>query len=93
MIEVPKKVVETVQVETILVHAKVCDSAGYQLLSPDRKVVAKRDDYVPSFFPGDHYGDYLELEINIATGQIVNWPKKIDPIEVARAFNLIEKEE
>lgn len=31
------------------------------------------DGYVPSFFPGEHYGDYVELEIELATGKILNW--------------------
>ncbi|MCY1454717.1 hypothetical protein D9M71_718000 [compost metagenome] len=31
--------------------------------------------YVPDFFPGDHYGDYLILNIDLETGQIKNWKK------------------
>jgi len=36
--------------------------------------------YVPSFFPNDddgssHYGDYLILNIDAETGQIMNWKK------------------
>ncbi|WP_176465252.1 MULTISPECIES: hypothetical protein [unclassified Pseudomonas] len=31
--------------------------------------------YVPNFFPGDHYGDYLILNIDLETGQIKNWNK------------------
>ena len=31
--------------------------------------------YVPNFFPGNHYGDYVELDIDIDTGMIVNWNK------------------
>ena len=23
--------------------------------------------------PGKHYGDYVELEIEVATGKIINW--------------------
>lgn len=29
--------------------------------------------YVPDFFPGDHYGDYVMLDIDIETGRILNW--------------------
>lgn len=38
------------------------------------------DGYVPAFFPGEHYGDYVELEIELATGRIINWkvPTKAD---------------
>ena len=30
---------------------------------------------VPDFFPGDHYGDYVQLDIDTETGEIVNWQK------------------
>jgi hypothetical protein len=33
------------------------------------------DGYVPKFFPGQHYGDYVELEIELETGRILNWKK------------------
>jgi hypothetical protein len=29
--------------------------------------------YVPRFFPGKHYGDYVKLTIELATGKILNW--------------------
>jgi len=32
-------------------------------------------DYVPDFMPGNHYGDYVELEIDTTTGKILNWRK------------------
>jgi hypothetical protein len=31
--------------------------------------------YVPDFFPGQHYGDYVQLDIEIETGRILNWKK------------------
>lgn len=31
--------------------------------------------YVPDFMPGEHYGDYVELKIDVLTGQILNWKK------------------
>lgn len=31
--------------------------------------------YVPDFFPENHFGDYIELEIDIDTGMILNWKK------------------
>jgi hypothetical protein len=33
------------------------------------------DGYVPNFFPGEHCGDYVMLDIELATGKIVNWKK------------------
>lgn len=35
-------------------------------------VVAEKDGYVPSLMPGGG-GDYIELDIDTATGQILNW--------------------
>ena len=29
--------------------------------------------YVPDFMPGQHYGDYVQLDIDVNTGLIVNW--------------------
>lgn len=31
------------------------------------------DGYVPDFMPGEHYGDYVQLDIELATGRILNW--------------------
>lgn len=36
---------------------------------------AEYEGYVPAFFPEEHYGDYVELNIDITTGKIVNWKK------------------
>jgi hypothetical protein len=36
------------------------------------------DGYVPDFFPGQHYGDYVKLDIDIDTGKIVNWKTPAD---------------
>lgn len=29
--------------------------------------------YVPDFFPEDHYGDSVRLQIDLETGKIENW--------------------
>jgi hypothetical protein len=88
--DLPRKIVETVQVESVTVHAKVCDSGVYVLKDKEGREIAERADYVPEFFPGEHFGDYLTLNINLETGQIMNW-KKPDPALVAKAFGLIEE--
>lgn len=31
--------------------------------------------YVPDFFPGEHWGDYLMLDIDTDSGLILNWKK------------------
>lgn len=57
----------------IELYMKVRDECEYTLISEDGRVLCKRDGYVPSFFPGDHYGDYLIL--NIKDGHIEGWNK------------------
>lgn len=97
--KIPKKVVETIDVKFVRLHAKVCDSASYSLLDEKFNQVADRDDYVPHFFPygksgnESHFGDYIDLWIDIETGQIMNWKKNIEPADVARSFDLLEGEE
>jgi hypothetical protein len=44
-------------------------------LEVDGKDAGEYVGYVPSFFPGEHYGDYIQLHIDIDTGEIVNWKK------------------
>jgi len=65
-----------VEAKTILVHVKVRDAGSYVLLDDKKETIKEIDDeYVPSFFPGEHYGDYLILDIDIETGKINNWKK------------------
>jgi hypothetical protein len=49
------------------------NEAGSQLTS-----FANYDGYVPAWFPSNavnHYGDYVELTIDVETGRILNWKK------------------
>lgn len=41
----------------------------------DGQTIKQYDGYVPDFFPDQHWGDYVMLEINIDTGKILNWKK------------------
>ncbi len=75
-----------VEIKSVSVHVKVCDAGHYDLKDDRGTVIASRnEDYVPDFFPGDHYGDYLILDIDIETGQILNW-KKPTAEKVLEAF-------
>ena len=68
-----KKEVE-VQAKTLSIHIKVSDQFSAQLLDQDGSVIHDQEDgYVPGFMPGEHYGDYVILEIDIDTGKINNW--------------------
>ena len=62
---------------------KVCDCFACDIFDKDKSVIGQYEGYVPSFFPEVHYGDYVELKIDLATGLIVNWPTDIDTMEFA----------
>lgn len=56
--------------KTILkVSIKAVDSGIYSLNGEDY------EGYVPDFFPEEHYGDYVYLDIDVNTGKITNWKK------------------
>jgi len=62
---------------TIHITAK-CSDACFLSLRKDNKEIAAVDGYVPKWLPNptvEHYGDYIELTIDIDTGKIVNWRK------------------
>ena len=52
-----------------------CSDMFNATLTMDGCVVGEYNGYVPEFFPGGHFGDYVELEIDIDTGKILNWKK------------------
>jgi hypothetical protein len=54
--------------------AKCSDMFGANLIV-DGQSAGGYDGYVPDFFPGQHFGDYVQLKIDIDTGNIVNWKK------------------
>jgi hypothetical protein len=55
------------------VHYKVCDAGEYFLANAKgHRVLKYKGEYVPSFFPGDHYGDYIIFEID-EDGKIAEW--------------------
>ena len=59
---------------TIKMNAKCTDMFSASLIE-DGKLIGRYYGYVPNFFPGDHYGDYVQLNIDVETGVIVNWKK------------------
>lgn len=77
--------VKTVQVEakTLRTTMKVRDSFSADLLDADGQVLKEYEGYVPRFMPGEHYGDYLYLDIDIDTGQITNW-KQVSAVDIEK---------
>ena len=63
--------------KTIHISAK-CSDMFDASLREDGNTVGTYSGYVPNWFPNpkaEHYGDYVILEIDIATGKILNWKK------------------
>ncbi len=61
-----------VNVKKLIIYAKVKDTAHYTLVDENDNELVQRQEYVPMFMPGDS-SDHIELEIDINTGQILNW--------------------
>ena len=62
-------------ITTVFVTAKCSDVCNVNYLDENGNKVGERDGYVPDWMPEDHCGDYVEIEIDITTGQILNWKK------------------
>ena len=68
-----KKTVE-VEAKELRIHMKVCDGFEGAIYDQDGQQIGEDyEGYVPKFMPGEHYGDYLILNIDIETGKILNW--------------------
>lgn len=64
------------KLKTIKIHMKVCDQFSYEMVNDCGHTIHEQEDgYVPSFMPGNHYGDYLILDIDAESGLITNWNK------------------
>lgn len=70
------KVNQKIEVEreakVLKIHAKCSDMCNAELFDQEGKSIHENDGYVPSFMP-DRGGDYIVLDIDIDTGQILNW--------------------
>lgn len=63
------------KIEKIYVTAKCSDACHILYMDKDGNELGANSDYVPNFMPGEHCGDYVELEIDVNTGMILNWKK------------------
>jgi len=61
------------KVISVFVTAKCSDMCHISFFDEKEQRIGERDDYVPKWMPEEHYGDYVELEIEVATGKILNW--------------------
>lgn len=74
-----------VQAKTLSIHIKVSDRFSAEIKDENGKVIGGQEDgYVPGFMPGEHYGDYLILDIDLDTGAVTNW--KVPSVEQVEEF-------
>jgi hypothetical protein len=72
---------------TIKICAKCSDLFTANLTEDGKQVGEDYNGYVPDFFPGEHYGDYVILDIDINTGKIRNW-KMPTETQLQKTFNI-----
>lgn len=74
------------------VYLKVRDEFNFKLTDIHSQVIAQQEDgYVPGFFPGE-YGDYVDLKIDVRTGQIINWDEYFSMSRLQRFIDERESE-
>ncbi len=62
-------------IKTIQLCGKTSDLCSVVYKDEKGETVGERDGYVPKYFPEEHYGDYIEFDIDVETGRIINWVK------------------
>jgi len=63
---------------TLQISAKCSDMFDATISSDKKGLNGEYSGYVPAWFPSSneqHFGDYVQLEIDIDTGHILNWRK------------------
>jgi hypothetical protein len=71
------------------ISAKCSDMCSTKYTDKNGKVT-ETDGYVPAGIGiGDFYGDYIEMEIDMETGQIQNW-KPVTDEQVIKSLNKVK---
>lgn len=74
-----------VDAKELRIYIKVSDRFTASIHASDGTEIGGQDDgYVPGFMPGQHYGDYVILNIDLDTGLVTNW--KAPTAEEVEAF-------
>jgi hypothetical protein len=63
------------KIKVLKVCGKTVDACSIIFQNEEGVDVGSRNDYVPNYFPEEHWGDYLDLHIDVETGMILNWKK------------------
>lgn len=63
-----------VEAKELRIHMKVVDGFEGSIYDQNGEQIGRDyEGYVPGFMPGEHYGDYLILNIDLESGKILNW--------------------
>lgn len=82
-----------VEPATMHVYLKVRDEFSFKVTDIHSQVIVEQEDgYVPSFFPGE-YGDYVDLKIDVRTGQIINWDEHFSMSRLQKFIDERENEQ
>jgi len=74
-----------VEAKVLEIYCKVSDRFTAKLVDQNGdEIFDQEDGYVPGFMPGEHYGDYVILDIELDTGKILNW--KVPTAEQIQAW-------
>lgn len=72
---------------TIEIYVKCTDYFCGTIKDKQDNILRYFDDTgVPSFFPGNHYGEYIDFKIDLDTGKILNW-KKLEASNIEEYIN------
>jgi len=64
--------------KVISISAKCSDCFSMNVMDKEGNYIADYDGYVPSFMPnGGGYGDYVQMKIDLETGEILDWTNPI----------------
>jgi hypothetical protein len=71
------KIPLNINAKVLKLYLNVCDDCQFTIETDKGEEIYDNEKigYVPDFFPGDHYGDFIIFDIDIDTGQIINWEK------------------
>lgn len=64
-----------VDIKSMEIFAKVKDMLNAKMYDKEGNEIYEHDEYVSDFMPGNHFGDYLILNIDIENGNVLNWKK------------------
>ena len=72
--EINQQKTVNVNAKTLRIYCNVSDRFTYAIDDAQGDEIYSQDDgYVPDFMPGNHFGDYVILDIDLDTGMVTNW--------------------